>query len=215
MNTPIDLKNLERKAWTSFYQDGLWDIYLGLLLFVVALMTSVLYGLEAAWLRYLIYFVLLGGAWLLFWAARRYITIPRLGRVKFSAERRKKKARLALVMSAFVLINVLLIFLTIASKNSPDIWGRLMPHGLALKLFIGVFVGSAMACIAYFNDFTRGYYVALVFALTFAGTEILDSPVVFWIGGALVLIPGLVLFVRFLQQHPLPPSEVMHDQPGS
>ena len=43
----------------------------------------------------------------------------------------------------------------------------------------------------------------------------MNAPVVFWIGGALVFIPGLVLLVRFLQQHPLLPCEVMHDQPGS
>lgn len=34
-------------------------------------------------------------------------------------------------------------------------------------------------------------------------------------GGGLVLIPGLVLFVRFFRQHPLLPDEVEHGQPGS
>jgi hypothetical protein len=212
MNAPIDLKNLERRAWTSYFQDGLWDIYLGLLLFILGLMTSVLYDMESRWLRYLIYFVLIGGAWLLFQAGRRFITLPRLGRARFNVERRKRKARLGLIMSAFLLLNVLLLFLTVAAGRYPETWGRFMPEGLALKLFIGAFVGSAMAFNAYFNDFNRGYYIALVFALTFAGTEILDSPAVFWIGGALIFIPGLVLLVRFLQHYPNPPSEVAHDR---
>jgi hypothetical protein len=215
MNAPIDLKDLERKAWTSFFQDGLMDIYLGLLLFILALVSTVLQGMSSAWLRYTIYFALIGAAFLAFWAGRRYITIPRLGRVKFGPERRRKRTRLAVVMSMFVLLNVLLIFLTVAAKNNPHTWGRFMPSELALNLFIGVYVGAAMAIIAYYKDFQRGYYIALVFALTFAGVEFLDNPAVFWIGGGLVFIPGLVLLVRFLRQHPIPPSEVMHDQPGS
>ena len=30
-------------------------------------------------------------------------------------------------------------------------------------------------------------------------------------GGLLVIIPGVVLFIRFLRQHPLPPAEAQHD----
>jgi len=31
------------------------------------------------------------------------------------------------------------------------------------------------------------------------------------IAGTLILVPGLVLFVTFLRQHPLPPREASHD----
>jgi hypothetical protein len=213
MNAPIDLKKLEQKAWTSTYQDGLWDIYLGMLLFAIGLLSTFLNGIESRWIVYLIYFAALGGSWLLFWLGKRLITMPRLGRVKFGAERRRKKLHLTLVMGTFVVLNVLLIFFTVAANNNPATWGRFMPGGLAVPLFIAVYVGAAIAFIAYFNDFTRGYYVAGVFALTFGATEIFNNPIFYWIGGALVFIPGVALFVLFLRQHPLPPSEVTHDQP--
>ena len=32
MNTPLNLKELERKAYRSFYQDGIWDIFFGLMM---------------------------------------------------------------------------------------------------------------------------------------------------------------------------------------
>ena len=32
MNTPLNLKELERKAFRSFYQDGIWDIFFGLMM---------------------------------------------------------------------------------------------------------------------------------------------------------------------------------------
>jgi len=215
VNASLDLKNLERKAWVSYHQDGLFDLYLGLLLFCIAITNSLLeVGLDS-WLRYLIFFILLGGSWLLFWAGKRFITTPRLGQVKFSAARRKRKVQLAIIMSFFVLLNVLLLFLTIGARNNPDTWGRFMPQAELFGLFVGVYVGSAVALIAYFKDISRGYYMALVYAVTFAAVEIFENPALYWIGGALIFIPGVVLFVRFLQRHPLPPSEVTLDQPGA
>ena len=215
MNAPLDLKNLERKAWVSYYQDGLLDIYIGLLLFCIAIMDALLAGIMNIWLRFLIYLILLGGAWLLYWAGKRFITIPRLGRVKFNAARRKRKIILVLILSAFVLLNVLLLILTIAARNNPETWGRLIPQAEPLGLFVGAYVGTAIALVAYFMDFSRGYYIALVYGITFALVEIFNTPAFLWIGGVLVIIPGVVLFVRFVRRHPLPPNEVTLDQPGA
>jgi hypothetical protein len=207
MKEPIDLKKLEQRAWTLYYQDGLWDIYLGLLLFILALMSTALEGLLGGRLDYVIYLVLIGGAWGLFQLGRRRITIPRLGMAKFSAQRHKKRKRLALVMGAMVLFNVLLIFLTVAANRYPETWGHLIPGELAMSIVIGVFAGSAVAFFAYFNDFKRGYYNAVVYGLTFCLVEVLNNPLIFWAGGAFVLIPGLVLFLRFLRQHSMPQEE--------
>jgi hypothetical protein len=202
MQSSFDLKNVERQAWTAYYQDGLWDIYLGLLLFVAALMSTTLDGLENTLVRLLLYAGLAGGSYLLFWAGRRFLTFPRLGRARFGAERRRKKARLSWVMAGFVALNLLLLALTAAANRDPQTWGRWMPSGWALMLLVGGFIGSVMACTAYFNDFTRGYYIAAVFALTFPAAEVFNSSAVFWVGGALVLLPGLVLLTRFLAAHP-------------
>jgi hypothetical protein len=204
MKEPIDLKKLEQKAWTSYFQDGLWDIYLGLLLFILALMLTVLEGFIQGRLDYVFYLVFIGIAWWLFQTGRRRITIPRLGMAKFSVQRRKKKKRLALVMGAMVLVNVLLIFLTVAANRYPETWGHLIPGRLAMSIVIGVFAGSAIAFFAYFNDFTRGYYIAVVYGLTFILVEVLNNPLIFWAGGAFTLIPGLFLLFRFLRQHPMP-----------
>ena len=37
MTQNINLKALEKKAWRSVFQDGLWDIFLGLLLMAFGL----------------------------------------------------------------------------------------------------------------------------------------------------------------------------------
>jgi len=39
MTDNLDLKELEKKAWRSTFQDGLWDIYFGLLIFGMGIYT--------------------------------------------------------------------------------------------------------------------------------------------------------------------------------
>src|SRR5512139_947858 len=121
MNVPLDLKNLERKAWSSYFQDGLLDIELGMLLFALALIIPIMERMDTRWPGYLL-FLMLFIPWLLFLAGRRFITMPRLGWVKFGGERRKKKARLMLVMSAFLLLNILLLLFTVIANEDPDTW---------------------------------------------------------------------------------------------
>lgn len=206
MQSSLDLTNVERQAWTAYYQDGLWDIYLGLLLFVAALMSTTLDGLDNTLVRLLLYAVLAGGSYLLFWAGRRFLTYPRLGRVRFGADRRMKKARLGWVMAGFVVLNLLLLALTAAARRDPQVWARWMPSGWTMMLLVGVFIGSVMTCVAYFNDFKRGYYIAAIFALTFFASEALGSAT-FWVAGTLVIIPGIILLGRFLAAHPRPTEE--------
>ena len=100
MNGSMDLKMLERNAWRSYHQDGLWDIYLGLLLWDLALLlNSSIEWIESDLVRYLAYLVLIGGAFLIFWAGKRFITAPRLGRVKFGPARKRRQLHLALILA--------------------------------------------------------------------------------------------------------------------
>ena len=38
----VDLKEIERKVWTSYFQDGLWDIFFGLLFAIGAVLWELL-----------------------------------------------------------------------------------------------------------------------------------------------------------------------------
>jgi hypothetical protein len=81
MENKLNLKELERKAWPSFFDDGLWDIYLGVLLGLMGISglldrTSLT---EDAGMT--IYIGLLVITMLAFWAAKRFETVPRIGLV--------------------------------------------------------------------------------------------------------------------------------------
>jgi hypothetical protein len=206
-----NLKELERKAFRSTFQDGLWDLYLGGLLLFIYLINRLPDEAGQPLLRISIIFLGMMGIYALFWLGKRLITTPRLGRVKFGPERRRKKLTLGLILGIFVLVNLALLALTIILNRDPALREALRTQlpglqvtRLAMAAFIGLFVGSAIALIAYFNDFPRGYYIACVFAGGFFLTEWLDHPVFFALAAALIILPGVVLLVRFIQEHPLP-----------
>jgi hypothetical protein len=68
-------------------------------------------------------------------------------------------------------------------------------------------VSTGMLLVAYFKDFPRGYYIAVLMSLAVFLMIFLNQPVYPIIIGGLIIVPGLVLFVRFLKTHPLQSDE--------
>jgi hypothetical protein len=217
MSQNLDLKAIERKAFRSVHQDGLWDIYLGVLLLSLSLFFSIPESGEGEW-RYMLIALLGGGiAFAVFQLGKKYITTPRMGQVRFGPERQKRKNTLAWVMSAFVLVTLGLLLFSLyvwnvgASGQPVDL--NLAPslERAVVASIAALISGISTIVISYFKEFTRGYYIVLLMGCGFFLTLWLDSTVPMIVAGALILVPGLVLFVTFLRQHPLPPQETSHD----
>ena len=89
MDSQLNLKELERKAFRSTYQDGLWDLTLGLIVIGMAFYTfrpDEGYGpLNIVW--FVVSFTL---ANLVLWAGKWFVTVPRMGQVTFGPLRKKK-----------------------------------------------------------------------------------------------------------------------------
>lgn len=81
---------------------------------------------------------------------------------------------------------------------------------LAVATVGSLFVGPSFILVAYFNDFLRGYYIAILMALAVFMMILFNQPIYPLVLGGLIVVPGLVLFVNFLRQHPLPPREARH-----
>jgi len=217
MSQNLDLKAIERKAFRSVHQDGLWDIYLGGLLLVLSLFFAIpesgegeLTYMGLALLGVLIVFAF-------FQLGKKYITVPRMGQVKFGPERQKRKMTLAWIMGAFVLVtlglNLYTLYVWNASSSAHPVDLNLAPSmGRAVVSSIAALIaGISTMVISYFKEFTRGYYIALLMGLGFFFTLLLDTTIPMIVAGTLILLPGLVIFVTFLRQHPLPPREASHD----
>lgn len=216
MSHNFDLKEIERKAFRSVHQDGLWDIYIGGLLLVLSLMFTIPESGEGELST--IGLTLLGVAVVFgfFQLGKKYITTPRMGQVRFGAERQKRKIRLGWIMGAYVLVTLGLVLFSLyvwnrsASGQAVDLILTPSLERVLVASVAALIAGTSTLVISYFREFVRGYYIALLMGLGFFFTLLLDMTVPMIIAGVLILVPGLVLFVNFLRQHPLPPQEARH-----
>jgi hypothetical protein len=214
MSTQLNLKEIERKAFRSTYQDGLWDMYMGL---VVICMSIFVYRPATGYSPMNIILMLLatGLAYSLFWAGKKYITLPRMGQVRFGAMRKQKKTTLVIVLSVVVLIQVGVLGLTMLGWLSPEVGAKVNDYfrdrdlmDLAVAAIGTLFVGVGMTMTAYFSDFPRGYYIAVMMSLAVFLMLFLNRPIYPILIGGLIVLPGLVFFVRFLKTYPLHQEEV-------
>lgn len=217
MPTQLDLKQIERKAFQSTYQDGLWDIYLGL---VIAAMGIFVYRPETGYspINILLAVVLIALANCLLWAGKRFITVPRMGQVRFGEIRKRRNLRLALVVGVLILVQVVVLSLTTLGWLNPQVAAKINKFlldrdlmGMMVASIGSLFVGTGMLAMAYFNNFQRGFYIALLMSLAIFLMIWLNQPIYALLIGGLTMLPGWVLFVRFLRKYPLPKNEASYE----
>ena len=203
MSTNIDLKALERKAFKSFHQDGLIDIYLGLLLLLASAMLGPFQVVFATTMpRFIAYFVIVMLAWGIYWGGKKFVTTPRIGRARFGPGRKRKIGwtRTALVVSVF--LTVVFVVVTAFSQESPSLADFVRSYWL--PVLFGLKIVVVFGLMAYFLDFERLYVYGVLFALAIAGDIALHRPIAFAVAGLPMLVAGSIVFVRFLRAYPLP-----------
>lgn len=219
MATHLNLKEIERKAFRSTFQDGLMDIFYGLM---VMCMSFFLYHPAPGYspMNILLMVLTFSVAYGLFAAGKKYITLPRMGQVRFGVMRKKKNRTLAMILGAFVLIQIVLVAFTALGWPSPEGSPRLsdilrdlaniLPARLVVASIGSLIVGISLILSAYFSDFTRGYYIAILMALAVFLMIYLNQPAYSLLIGGIILLPGLVLLVRFITKYPLQREDASH-----
>lgn len=201
----INLRDLERKAYLSYHQDGVLDVFIGfnILLFGLWLLADMAY---------------LAGAFVaiftpIYAQVKKQITVPRLGYVKFAPPRTAKlrKTTLLLVIAGVLaFVPGLLLFVT------TDM-GVLAPINFLLKygmIVIGAAGAGLLSVVAYISDLRRLYPYAGLFLTLFIGGHFLSVPFPYYLItlGTLILLSGLYLLIRFLHHYPLPTGETSVDR---
>ncbi len=197
----LNLKEIERRAYRSTFQDGLWDIYLGLVFTNFAL-GALLDRLELSegprMALTLGYFAII---MVLFIGAKRYVTMPRMGQVRFGPQRKRKLNKARIVLGASVLLG-LAAFLSAGADVAPSVD--------ALVIIFAANILIVLGATAYFMDYERLYLWAILFALSLPVGEILkeyadlsDPALVFFVSGGIATVTGALLFIRFLRDYPI------------
>ena len=193
MQPNINIKEVQRKVYMSYFQDGFWDILLGL--FLLAWGIGILTDSAA-----------LTGGWFIvaysaMWALKRRITYPRIGMARIPQER-KLSAKLA-IAGVVVLFMGIIAFLLVSLGSTPQ-W-----LSSYFMFIFGVILAIIVSSIAYWWKINRWYAYAALALVGVAFHQWLDAPLYlcFVVPGTIVILSGLVLLTCFLRKYPKPAGE--------
>ena len=212
---PLSTKEAERKAYRlSTSQDGLYDIFIGA---YIALMSTVPWldenGLRSPWnvaLVMVLGLLIFSGVML----AKKFIVAPRIGQVRYGADRKKRLRRLAIGMGLIFLLTVVMFGMTVSAIyfREPIISGSIewsFPLDI-VHTAASVFIFALFCLIGYGNDYPRLYLYGFLFGLGYVVSTTLqdiNGILFYWpwaLAGLAAALIGLVTFLRFLKNYPLP-----------
>jgi hypothetical protein len=207
MSERISLKEAERKAFTSAYQDGLWDIFVGCIVLQLAIAPFLSRSLGDFWSS-VVFLPLWAMVLLAIWLVRKHVVTPRVGVVRFGSWRKTRLVKFNLVM--FVVLVAGLILGILSARDFSAVAGWIPAVRFSLIMLIGFSVA------AYFLDFTRLYVYGVLFALSPVAGEWLyvrmriphhGFPVTFGISAGIAILVGFGKFIHLLREYPIPAEE--------
>ena len=197
MSDGINLRDIERRAFLSYHEDGLLDVMIG---FGIILSGLWMYA-EMPWLI---------GAFVpvftpIYIQSKKKITVPRLGQVEFS-ERRKGKMKKT--MLALVIFNVILFIAGLYAWFAMDIGGR--PQWLIdllsnYMIIFGIFGGIISVVVGFLSDLKRFHLYGIINLIIFTiANNYTDHPAFGLCAmGLVVVINGFVLLKSFMRKYPI------------
>jgi len=198
----INLKEVERKVYTSYHQDGLIDISIAFVILTFGIMMI----LDLGWMGGV--FAVVGMS--LYAAAKKTLTVPRIGFVKFAHYRAKAMQAVAIgVLSLMVLLGMLAFMQTEEGGTPPWLLFAIENH----MLVIGVSVAASFCAAGYTFRTKRMYAYALLTLAIFVTGHFLYYPLHYYLIllGTLILLSGLAMVIRFIRRYPLSTTEPTGD----
>jgi len=209
MSQKMDLKAIERKAFRSYYEDGLWDLFLGLILMAMGVMAGLSKLGASGPLQYGVFIGLEALILLSFIAGKKYITTPRIGHVKFGEKGKARKRNTRIVLAASVLFGVVVFVLSVMAFRSD--WKDGLPMHIIFPAVYVLNMVVVFGLMAHFLAYDRLFLIGVLFAIPvpidmalkrLAGINI--AYLTFAIPGIAIVAMGLVTFTRFLRENLLP-----------
>lgn len=208
-NTPadVDLNKIERAVWMRCYEDGLMEIFLGLMLMMMGsgsvFMES--YGMSER-NAIILLLVMATAAFVLFYVGKRLVTFPRIGRVKFGPKGKARVTKTAIILSVSAVVG-LLAFVLATMLHSGSLT-NLNPD-LVIPLIYVVNALVVFGLWAWIAGIPRFFLIGILFALPLPLLVGLRELTGFRIGysafaipGAIVLLMGVVILVQFVRKYP-------------
>ena len=207
--TMLNLTDIEKKAYRSMFQDGIWDIFLGSILLSLAVIALLSNRGMPEGQQMIVLIVLQGAAVAFFIVGKKCVTVPRMGFVKFGRQRKGKIRKSHVVLLGSAVVGAVAFLVT-----SQVIHGTQTDRLRLIDFMPLVWAANAMvvfSLLAHYLDCPRLYGYGVLFALpvpvdrairTFAGVNL--SPLAFAVPAIVMLAIGAVLLAGFLRRYPKP-----------
>jgi hypothetical protein len=193
MNKKIDLKEIERKAYTSYHQDGVIDITIAFSVFLF----SIFMLLDMPWLGGITGILAIS----VYAGFKKLLTVPRIGYVKFPQQRAMRITAVIVVLGFLGFAAGAIVFMETRSQGTPS-WVVFLFDNYMLT------IGAAVAVLFLLGGYAfrtkRIYAYALLALLLFTVGHFIYFPLYYYLTaiGIIILACGLFLMIRFVQKYP-------------
>ena len=201
----IKLKDVEKRTYISYHQDGLIDIFIGtyILLFATAILANNTLDLSTWFVIPAIFPALIVPIWM---GLKKRITVPRIGYVKFKTTGANK---LTIVFIGTLVAGLFAFF--IFAFGSTQSWALELRNIITQNgmLFIGLGAFIISSLFGYTMGLNRLYGYGLLALTLFTILQAITFPfeyILFAIG-LIIIICGIVLLTRFVQKFPISSGE--------
>ena len=186
-------KKMEKrgKSIWKFFEDGIWDIFIGMLIIWLGLMTF--YKWSGWFTLVLIVFPFIP------YVLKKWVTLPRANHIKLKPKKRRAVIEIGVIVFAII---VILLFIVKKEPGLAGVFNYIKENGI---LVLGAFLGTLTWYGAYALGFQRLYFYGLLIFVGFffefwLKTEKTFSFSVF--SGVIILLSGSYLFFNFFKLAP-------------
>lgn len=208
MENKHSLQGIEHRSWQRVFEDGIWDIAIGLTLLTFGVSILIDFAPSAAILVAVMIPALR--------QVKRRLTEPRIGRVRFAPHRKRQLGRIPLLLAGLLVAGLgVFAVLSWGLQNELPSWVQAIRNHFVLV--IGAIWSGALSLGGLFLGCRRLHaYAAILFGSLIA----VDLTPGFQLGWALIgvgsaiIIAGLVLALRFVRKYPRIEDQESGDQLG-
>jgi hypothetical protein len=204
MKRSLVLKEIEKRAYRISRENGLFEFSIGLI-YLGLFLSQFLHIMNIELPVNL--FIGATPSLIMYWVIKKYIIAPRMGRVVFSSERKK---RLKSLLYSLVIVVIVQIGGILLIKYYPA--SMKLGNDLIVSVILSLlFVFLPFSLISYYKDYLFGYFIAVVSSFIWPLTIIFDIYLniphlikyLFLILGFVFCVIGVTKLIKFVTMYPI------------
>lgn len=206
MSKDLTLKEADRKVFTALFDDGLVDLFLSSWVAMFAIGPFLSVSLGDFWSSAIFVPIWVVLFLLLLWIRIRIVK-PRIGVVKYGAERKRK---LSWFLGIMVVLNVIFLGLALVAFSRPGSPGWMFTIPFSAMILL------SFTLAGYFLNVNRFFTYGIMLAVApFVGQWLYKQfgashhgyPIMFGASAIMIFLVGLIKLIVLLRNNPLPSEE--------